>query len=88
MPRLRFMKIYSKVPNKRPPPPLRLFFKTKSDPPAVIRTPPPHPGLVIFGFSSLAPKKFGQCKTYLNIRNSIKSNEIDFFECFHFQCYF
>ena len=46
------------------------------------------PRLLIFGFSSLAPKKFEQCKTYLSIRNSIKSIEINFFECFRFQCYF
>ena len=53
-------------------------------PAAVIKT----PRLLIFGFSSLAPKKFEQCKTYLSIQNSIKSNKIDFFECFRFQCYF
>ena len=47
-----------------------------------------NPSLLVFGFSSLAPKKFEQFKTYLGIRNSIKSNEIDFFECFRFQCYF
>ena len=50
--------------------------------------PPPPRLLLIFRFSSLARKKFEQCKTYLSIRNSIKSNEIDFFKCFRFQCYF
>ena len=40
--------------------------------------------LVIFRFSSPAPKKFEQFKTYLSIRNSINSNEIDFFEYFLF----
>ena len=54
---------YSKVPNKRAP---RLFFlkkKKKIRPPAVIRT----SRLLILGFSSLAPKKFEQYKTYLSI---------------------
>ena len=50
--------------------------------------PPPPPRLLILGFSNLTPKKIEQCKTYLSIRNSIKSNEIDFSECFRFQCYF
>ena len=56
---------YSKVPNKRIPPCL-FFLKKKSD------TPPPTPPLLlgpsrllIFGFSSPAPKKIEQCKTYL-----------------------
>ena len=74
---------YSKVPNKRPPPPF-IFFEKKIQPPAVIKS----LRLLIFGFSSLASKKIEQCKTYLSIRNSTKSNEIDFSECFHFQCYF
>ena len=47
-------------------------------------TPPPR--LLIFGFSSLAQKKFE--KTYLSIRNSRTSNEIDFFECFGFNVIF
>ena len=58
---------YSKVRNKRTP---RLVFLKKN--PTPLR-------LLIFGFSSLAPRKFEQCKTYY---------EIDFFECFRFQCYF
>ena len=33
-------------------------------------------------------KKIEHCKKYISVRNSIKSNEIDFFECFPFQCYF
>ena len=32
--------------------------------------------------------KIEHCKTYLSIRNSIKSDEIDFSECFRFQRYF
>ena len=68
---------YSKFPNKRPLPPL--FFWKKN------LTPSP---LLIFGFSNLTPKKFELCKTYLSIRNSINSNEIDFSECLRFQCYF
>ena len=78
---------YSKVPNKRAPP--LIFLKKESAPPspqapAVIRI----PRLLIFGFLSLASKTFKQGKTYLSIRNSVKSNEIDFSECFRFQCYF
>ena len=79
---MNFRNSYSKVPNKRYP--TAYFFGKKPRSPAVIRT----PRLLIFGFSSLAPKKIEQCKTYLSIRNSIKSNEIDFSECFRFQCYF
>ena len=76
---------YSKVPNKRA---CLFFFEKKSD-----QTPSsplllgPH-RLLIFGFSCLAPKNIEQCKTYLSIRNSIKSNEIYFSECFRFQCCF
>ena len=77
---------YFKVPNKCPPP---AYFSGEKkidppSPPAVIRT----PRLLIFGFSRLASKKIEQCKTYLSIQNSIKSSEIDFFECFRFQCFF
>ena len=80
--------MYSKVPNKRPPP--LIFFQKKNPTP---RSPPlpllgPPPRLLIFGFSNLAPKKFEQCKTYLSIRNSRKLKEIDFFQYFRFQCYF
>ena len=80
----RNTKCYSEVPNKRPPPPL-MFFEKKIRPHSFLLG---RLRLLIFGFSSLAPKQFEQCKTYLSIRNSIKSNEIDFFECFRFQCYF
>ena len=84
------LECYFKIPNKRNP--RLLFWKKKSDPnplsSPLLLGPPPSPRLLIFGFSSLAPKKFEHCKTYLSIRNSIKSNEIDFFECFRFQCYF
>ena len=60
----------------------------RSLPPLIyFRTPPsPPPRLLIFGFSSLAQKKFE--KTYLSIRNSRTSNEIDFFECFGFNVIF
>ena len=61
----------------------------RSLPPLIyFRTPPspPPPRLLIFGFSSLAQKKFE--KTYLSIRNSRTSNEIDFFECFGFNVLF
>ena len=53
---------YSKVPNKRPS---AYFFEKKNPtaPPPL----PPTPRLLIFGFSSLAPKKFEQCRTYLKI---------------------
>ena len=55
------MKFVCKVPPHPPPPPsATYFFSKKSNPPAVIRTPPSH--LLIFGFLSLAPKKFEQCK--------------------------
>ena len=50
--------------------------------------PSPPPRLSIFGFSKLALKRFEQYKMYLSIRYLIKSNEIDFFECFRFQYYF
>ena len=51
--------------------------------------PPPHPPLINFWiFKSRSKKKIEQCKTYLSIRNSIKSNETDFSECFRFQCHF
>ena len=33
-------------------------------------------------------KKMKKCKMYLSIRNLIKSNETDFFECCPFQSYF
>ena len=46
--------MYSKVPNNRPPPtPLIFFFNPTPPPPP----PPLPPRLLIFGFSSLAPKK-------------------------------
>ena len=70
---------------KNAPPPV-IFFEKKIRPPPLLLGPPLP--LLIFGFSSLVPKAFEQCKTYLSIRNSIKSNEIYFFECFCFQCYF
>ena len=54
------------------------FFEKESPPPSL----PPF-RLLILGFSSLAPKKFEEYKTYLSILNPI-----DFFECFRFQCYF
>ena len=79
----RFRKT-SKVPNKRGPP--LIFFEKNPTPPLLLGPPPPR--LLIFGFSSLPPKKFEQFKTYLSIRNSIKSNEIDFYVSFRFQCYF
>ena len=76
------LECYFKVPNKRVPP---LNFLEKNPTHPLLLGPP---RLLIFGFSSLAPKKIEQCKTYLSIRNSIKSNEIDFLECFRFQRYF
>ena len=82
---------YSEVPNKclillslirkksAPPP------STPPSPSAVIRTTQP----VLSNFWNFKSrfKKFEQRKTYLSIRNSIKSNGIDFLECFRFQCY-
>ena len=65
----------SRINIPHPPPPL-IFFEKNSEPPA--------PRLLIFGFSSLAPKKVEQFKTCFSIRNSMNSNEIDFFECFCF----
>ena len=55
------------------PPPRLFFLKKKSDPPWIFKP---------------RSKKIELCKTYISIRNSIKSNEIDFSECFRFQCYF
>ena len=53
-------------------------------PAAVIKT----PRLLIFGFSSLAPKKFEQCKTYLSIQNPIKIEQNRFFRMFSFSMLF
>ena len=64
------LQLYSKVPNKRDPP---LNFFEKKNPTLLLLLGPPR--LLIFGFSSLAPKKIEQFKTYLSTRNSI--NEID-----------
>ena len=51
-------------------PPPRIFFEKKIRPPAVIRTPSlPSPRLLIFAFSSLAPKKFEHCQTSWEISN-------------------
>ena len=73
-----------------PTPVTRLLFKKK------IRSSPSSssplllglPCSLIFGFSSLAPKKIEQGKTYFSIRDSIKSNETGFLKCFRCQCYF
>ena len=69
--------LYSKVPNKWGP--FAYFFWKKNPTPPLLLGPL---RLLIFVFSSLAPKKFERCKTYLSIRNSTKSNEIDFSNVF------
>ena len=82
--------MYSKVPNKFPPPPI-FFEKINPTPPhCCLEPPPPPPPLPLINFwifKSRSKKIIEQCKMYLSIRNSIKSNEIDFSECFRFQCY-
>ena len=70
-----YIPIQPKVPNKQPPQRLICFFK-KIRPPL-----PPSPPLLLVP-SPLARNKIEQRKTYLSIRNSIKSKEIDFLECF------
>ena len=66
----------------------RAYFFLKPPPPPPVLLGPPPPPINFLIFMSRSKKKFEKCKTYLSIRNSIKSNEIDFSECFRFQCYF